>query len=95
MSTLVDIIARERIGGRVMRELSCGHRQLEKVGSRQASAARARCETCHPPISIGRPVLGACTARVFRKGAPRCGAPAQFRNVRAEPRCADHHRRAA
>lgn len=49
-----DIVARKRrADGRVMRELSCGHHQLQPLGSKANGATFAFCVVCRPTGPLG------------------------------------------
>lgn len=43
-----DIVARKKVGDRVVRELSCGHKVPEPTGGKVQLAQRAVCRVCRP-----------------------------------------------
>lgn len=95
---LVAIVGRKRgPDGRVVRELECGHTQLEQLGGRSGNAFSARCVTCAPAEEDQTEAAQVCTAIVMstseRKARP-CGEPARYQK-RGQPRCALHNRRGA
>lgn len=98
---LRDIVARKRtLSAVVVRELSCGHFQVEKAGGHSAAALRARCLECADaapvaPVPLDRGAT--CTALVIPLNARRmrvCGAPATVMK-RERPRCPRHAQRGA
>ena len=43
---LQDIVDRKTVGGTVVRELGCGHKQEEPLGGKARDATRAYCTQC-------------------------------------------------
>lgn len=82
----VRILSRKKVDGKLYRELSCGHEQLEPQGGKSHLFTEAHCKTCGPEPTKAKKPRGPAVP----KSKPETGAPVALKapsKTKVEVRC--------